>query len=177
LIKTGGSEEDLQNRISKAQFAFKNLNAKWKSAIYSLKTKLKHYGAIVKSTLMHGNECWTMTKKAEKKLRVFQQKCLRRILRVFYPNLVRNEDILRRTKQTNIIEELMDRKWRWVGRMAQKEPGLITRQAFGFRVATEREEEARPTKTDMDADHRGRMHEDLAGKFPRSSEKSKDRGE
>jgi hypothetical protein len=76
--------------------------------VYSTNTKLKLFGAFVKSTSMYGSECWTVNKKSEKKWRVFQQKCLRRILRVFYPNLVSNEEILR-TEQTDIMEELTDR--------------------------------------------------------------------
>ena len=148
LSKTGGSEEDMQNRITKAQFAFRSLNNIWKSSVYSTNTKLKLFGAIVKSTLMYGSECWTVTKKAEKKLRVFQQKCLRRILRVFYPNLVRNEEILRRTEQIDIIEEQTDRKWRWIGHMARKHPGHITKQAFEWKLGGKRRR-GRPRQTWM----------------------------
>ena len=133
MSKTGGTEDDINNRIHKARGAFVSLKAVWSSGIYKVKTKLRLYSAIVKSNLLYGCECWTLTKKLENKLRVFHQKCLRRILRVFYPNLVSNRDILRRTEQKDIMEEVIDRKWRWTGHIARKPPEHLTRQALTWR--------------------------------------------
>jgi hypothetical protein len=73
---------------------------------------IRLFGAIIKSNLLYGCECWTLTKKLEKRLQVFQQRCMRRILRVFYPNLVTNREILRRAGQIDVMEEITDRKWR-----------------------------------------------------------------
>jgi hypothetical protein len=53
----------------------------------------------VKLNLLYGCEVWALTKKQEKKICTFQQRCLRRILRVFYPNHISNKEILRRTGQ------------------------------------------------------------------------------
>ena len=132
MSETGGSEEDIDNRINKARGAYLNLRGVWNSSTYSNRTKIKLFNAIVKSTLVYGCECWAMTGKMEKKLRVFQQKCIRRILRVFYPNLVSNEEILRRSGQRDIVLDIIDRKWRWIGHMARKPAENLTRQAFAW---------------------------------------------
>lgn len=47
------------------------------------KTKLTLYCSIVELTLLYGFECWALTKTLEKRLQVFQRKCLRSILSVF----------------------------------------------------------------------------------------------
>jgi hypothetical protein len=77
--------------------------------MYRTKTKLKLFDSIASY-----NQCcftgWTLTKCSEKRLQVFQQKCLRRILGIFYPNLVRNAEVLRRSCQRDVITEIVDRK-------------------------------------------------------------------
>ena len=122
------------------------MRAIWKSSIYGRKTKIKLFSAIVKSTLLYGSECWTLTQKLEKKLRVFQQRCFRRVLNIYYPNLVSNEEVLRRAGQTDIITDLTKKKWRWVGHVARKEPEHLTRQAFCWR-AEGRRRRGRPRLT------------------------------
>jgi hypothetical protein len=135
---TGGMLEDVESRIRKVKAAFAGLNTIWESRIYKKETKLRHYNVIVKLTLLFGSECWTMTRKIESKLNVFHYKCLRRILQVFYPNLVTNNEILRRTGQENIVVELTDRKWRWIGQMARRGTDNITRQSFLWRLSGKR---------------------------------------
>ena len=146
VSKTGGTEEDDDNRITKARNAFAKLRNIWNSSIYMTKTKLKLFDAIVKSALMYGCESWALTGKLEKKLRVFQQKSLRRIMKVFYPNLVSNAEILRRSGQRDIVNEITDKKWRWVGHMARKHPEHLTCQAFNWQPVGRRRR-GRPRQT------------------------------
>jgi hypothetical protein len=114
LTKTGGSQDDVCSWIQKAIPSFFNLREIWKSGIYRLKSKMKLFSSIVMSTLLYGCECWTLTKASEKKLQVFQQKCLSRVLRIFYPNLVSNKAVLKRAVQDNIMLQIVERKWKWV---------------------------------------------------------------
>ena len=71
LNKTGGSHEDIGARIGKAWGSFTKMRSIWSSRVYRLKTKLRLFSSIVKSTLLYGCECWTLTKADEKRLRVF----------------------------------------------------------------------------------------------------------
>ena len=132
LTKTGGSSEDVDSRIRKARAAFVNLSKIWSSNVYSARTKLTLFNSIVKSTLLYGCECWTLTKSSEKKLQVFQQKCLRRIMRIFYPNLVTNVEVLRRARQEDVMADIVVRKWRWVGHIARREPQHLSKQAMSW---------------------------------------------
>ena len=51
----GGTNEDIQSRLSKARNASRTLNAVWRSTHYNIKTKLKLYQSSVLSTLLYGS--------------------------------------------------------------------------------------------------------------------------
>ena len=65
--------------------------------------------------LLYGCETWRMTKRDEAKLDIFLHKCLRSLLKNYWPMKVSNEEVRRRNR-TCIISELMKRRrWRWIG--------------------------------------------------------------
>ena len=66
------------------------------------------------TTLIYGAESWKITKTISYRLEVFQRKCLRRILRIFWPNTISNEDIYAQTLTMLITEEIQRRRWRWI---------------------------------------------------------------
>ena len=118
----GGADKDIRNRISKARYAFNMLNNIWKSQQYSIKTKLKLYQSCILSTLLYASECWRMTKDDDlDKVSVFHTKSLRRILRIFWPNKISNEELLRRCEQEGVANILMKRRWRWIGHVLRRD--------------------------------------------------------
>ena len=130
VSKTGGTEEDISNRISKARYAFYLLNQIWRSGNISRKTKLRLFNSNVKSVLLYGSETWSLTKKNETKIQVFVNKCLRRILKVFWPQIISNQDLWSETNQPPIVNQIQQRKMRWIGHTLRKSPDEITRQAL-----------------------------------------------
>ena len=94
----GGAGSDIKNRLSKARNAFRMLNNVWRSQQYSTKTKMKLYQSYVLSTLLYGSECWRMIDSVLKKLFVFHTKNLGRILSIFWPNTISNEQLLARAR-------------------------------------------------------------------------------
>ena len=118
------SRQQHQEPSRKARNAFRMLNNAWRSQQYSTKTKMKLYQSFVLSTLLHGSECWRMIDSDLNKLS--NTKYLRRILRIFWPNTISNEQLLARYLESII----MRRRWRWIGRVLRKEPGNITRTAL-----------------------------------------------
>ncbi|XP_030756948.1 uncharacterized protein LOC115882839 [Sitophilus oryzae] len=61
---------------------------------------------------------------------VFVNKCLRRILRIFWPNQINNEELWRRTSQNRIDIEIKKRKWGWIGHILRRPHKDIARQAL-----------------------------------------------
>jgi len=126
----GGAGSDIKNRISKARNAYRNLNNVWKSSQYSTRTKLRLYQSCVLSTLLYGSECWRMTESDLDKLSTFHTKNLRRILRIFWPETISNQELFARCNQESMDNIIMHRRWGWIGHICRRENGNIARTAL-----------------------------------------------
>ena len=80
--------------------------------------------------MFYGSETWFQTKKLENKIQVFLNKCLRRILKIFWPNTITNEELWSRTNQDNVQTQILQRKFRWLGHTLRKENTDITKTAL-----------------------------------------------
>ena len=56
-----------------------------------------------------------MTKGDKAKLDTFQHKCLRRLLKIYWPMHVPNEEVRRRANTETISELVRKRRWTWIG--------------------------------------------------------------
>ena len=91
----GNSEIDVIHRLSKSRGAFAALKTIWSSTKIKVNTKLKIFNSNVMSVLLYGAESWKITKAISTKLDVFQRRCLRRILKIYWPNTITNKDLYR----------------------------------------------------------------------------------
>jgi len=127
---TGGTEADIKARVRKAQVAFSALNEIWHSTTHSTQTKLRIFNTKVKAVLLYGCETWKNSKYITTKLQVFINKSLRKILRIFWPDRITNNELWKRTKQPRIDLQIRKRKWGWLGHTLRKSTDDITRQAL-----------------------------------------------
>ena len=121
--------EDITSPLGKARSAFFRLPSVWKSNNYSRKTKLRLYQSNVLSVLLYGSECWRMTERDSSRLAAFHTTCLRRIMRVFWPNKISNSRLLQLTKQEPMGSILKRRRWRWFGHTLRMDAGVYARTA------------------------------------------------
>ena len=91
-----GDEEDALNILSKS-------------------TKIRIFKSNVRAVLLYGCESWRMTKGDEAKLDTFQHKCLRRLLKIYWPMCMSNEEVRRRANSETISELGRKRRWTWIG--------------------------------------------------------------
>ena len=96
----------------------------WKSTSIKLNTK------YILSVLLYGAESWKTTSTIELKLEVFQNKCLRRILKIFWPNTISNEDMRNRTGISPIADVIQKRRWLWLGHVLRMSTLSIPRTAL-----------------------------------------------
>jgi len=57
-------------------------------------------------------------------------RCLRYILRIWWPNIISNKDLWKVTGQEDINVEIRKRKFRWVGHILRKEDEEIPKAAL-----------------------------------------------
>lgn len=111
----GGCDQDINSRLGKAKQQFRRLKKIWNTSKLSLRTKVRLFNSLVISVLTYGSETWKTTEKDKKKLDTFQNRCLRQILRVRWPDKISNKELHRRTNTRNISSVIIERKWRWIG--------------------------------------------------------------
>ena len=97
---------------------------------YSTQTKLRIFNTNVKAVLLYGCETWKNSKYVTTKLQVFINKSLRKILRIFWPDQITNNELWKRTKQPKMDLQIRKRKWGWLGHTLPKPMEDITRQAL-----------------------------------------------
>lgn len=132
VTKTGGTEADIQNRINRARKAYYALNKVWRSNTISNSLKLRIFDSCVVSILLYGCETWGKHQNL-RRLETFVNKCLRRILKIFWPNIISNVDLLRRANnRLPLAKEVVRRKWRWIGHTLRKPAGDIAKTALDW---------------------------------------------
>ena len=110
-------------RIGKARSVFNTLASIWRSREITTTTKLK-------SVLLYGSETWRMTEKTMSKLQTFINRCLRRILGIYWPATISNANLWETTGQAPVRQELTSRKWTWIGHTLRRPNHCVPRQAL-----------------------------------------------
>ena len=108
----GNSESEIKSRIRKARGAFAALKNIWKTNRISNRTKIRLFKSNVLSVLLYATESWKVTKSICQMLEVFQNKCLRKILRIYWPSKISNTDLHERTGMQPISLEVKRRRWK-----------------------------------------------------------------
>ena len=137
------------------------LNTVWRSNLIRRKTKLRIFNSNVKSVLLYGSETWLMTEKLRARLQTFINKCLRKVMRIFWPDWITNKELWSATNQEPIDQEIRRRKWRWLGHTMRKDHSSITRQSLRWNPAGRRSR-GRPKKTWRRTVEEEMKHEDLS---------------
>ncbi|OOY36395.1 hypothetical protein BOV89_12810 [Solemya velum gill symbiont] len=130
INQQGGTDRDVTARIGKARAAFVILKNIWTSKEIHTRTKLRIFNSNVKSVLLYGCETWRTTKNIQNKIQTFINNCLRRIFNIKWPEKIRNEDLWERAGQAPVAEQIVRRKWGWIGHTLRKPAANTTRQAL-----------------------------------------------
>ncbi|CAH8665722.1 unnamed protein product, partial [Schistosoma curassoni] len=130
IDEQGGSDADVKARIGKARVAFLQLKNIWNSKQLSTNIKVRIFNTNVKAVLLYGAETWRTTTTTIKKVQVFINSCLRKILNIYWPDTISNSLLWERTNQLPAEEEIRKRRWKWIGHTLRKSSNCITRQAL-----------------------------------------------
>ena len=111
IDRQGGTEADVRARIGKARAAFLQLRNIWSSRELSFRTKVRLFNTNVKAVLLYGAETWRTTVTTLKRIQTFINGCLRRILRIRWPDIISNKELWQRTNQVPVEEAQMEMDW------------------------------------------------------------------
>ncbi|VDP01486.1 unnamed protein product [Schistosoma curassoni] len=112
IDEQGGSDTDVKERIGKARTAFLQLKNRWNSKQISTNIKVRIFNTNVKAVLLYGDETWRTTTTTIKKVQVFINSCLRKILNIHWSDTISNSLLWERTNQLPTEEEIRKRRWK-----------------------------------------------------------------
>ena len=81
--------------------------------------------AVIRTVLLHGAECWSVTKKEEQILKKTEMRMLRRIKGVTLRDRVKSVDIRKGLGVSSIQEIVREMKLRWYGDMQRMEENEV----------------------------------------------------
>ncbi|VDO52788.1 unnamed protein product [Schistosoma margrebowiei] len=130
IDEQGGSDADVKARIGKAKTAFLQLENIWNSKQPSTNIKVTIFNTNVKAVLLYGAETWRTAITTIKRVQVFINSCLRKMLNIHWSDIISNTLLWERTNQLPAEEEIRKRRWKWIGHTLRKSSNCITRQAL-----------------------------------------------
>jgi len=128
----GGTEEDAASRIEKANGVFVQLYPVWRNHNISKGVKIRIFNTNVKSVLLYGCETWKTTNQITRRLQIFINKWLRRIMNIKWTDKITNGELWRITRQKPIEIQIKRRKWNWTGHTLCKEAGATEKTALDW---------------------------------------------
>jgi hypothetical protein len=120
VSEDGGKRKYVETRIQKARGAFTRLKKIWLTHYVNKGTKIKLFNVYVKSVLICRCQTWLVTCEIQRKLQSFVNRCLRYIMKIWWPRVISNEKLWQTTGQINITKEIRNRKFGWIGHTLRK---------------------------------------------------------
>ena len=118
--------EEIKRRIGKATGAFASLKHIWNSKKLKIENKLKILTTCVFSVLLYASETWTLKEADRKKLMAFEMKCYRRMLKINWRDMIRNDDIRKKIlKDETIVDIIKKRKLRLFGHICRMDDSRL----------------------------------------------------
>ncbi|XP_048487141.1 uncharacterized protein LOC125490834 [Plutella xylostella] len=145
VIRLGKSnfDKEVARRIQLGWVAFGKLRHIFTENIpQCLKTKV--FNQCVLPVMTYGAETWCFTKGLIHKLRVAQRAMERAMLGVSLRDRIRNEEIRRRTKVTDIAKRISTLKWQWAGHVARRADDRWSRKVLEWRPRVGKRRVGRP---------------------------------
>ena len=84
IASDGNVDSDIYNRISKTAAVFRRMNNTGRASAICAQLKLRLYNSVALPTALYASETWKSTVKMDKKIHVFHQRCLRRVMKITY---------------------------------------------------------------------------------------------
>jgi hypothetical protein len=118
-------QEEIKMRFNSGNACYHSVQSLLFSRLLSKNLKIRIYKTITLTVVLYGCETWTLTLREEHRLRVFENRVLRRI---FGPKRdevtgkwrkLRNEELRDLYSSPSIIRIIKSRRMKWAGRVAR----------------------------------------------------------
>jgi hypothetical protein len=118
-------QEEIKSRLNSGNACYHSVQSLLSSHLLSRKVKVKIYRTTILSLVFYGCETWSLTLREENRLRVFENRVLRRIFGPKRDEVRRewrklhNEELHILYSSPNIIKQIKSSRMRWAGHVAR----------------------------------------------------------
>ncbi|KAJ4436792.1 hypothetical protein ANN_16924 [Periplaneta americana] len=139
------TREDIKRRINMGNACYYSVKKLFSSSLLSKNLKVRIYKTVILPVLLYGCETWTLTLREEHRLRVFENKVLRKIFGAKRDEVtgewrkLHNTELHALYSSPDIIRNLKSRRLRWAGHVAR-----MGESRNAYRVLVGRPEGKRP---------------------------------
>ena len=124
------TESDIKRRKVLAMNAYNELKYIFENKKVSLTVKLRIFKWHIESIFMYNSELWTVTKKLESTIDVFQRNILRKILNIRWPDKISNDKLYEKTKESPWSKTVKKRRLKWYGHLIRLPEETPAKQAL-----------------------------------------------
>ena len=107
------SDADVKLRLQNANLCFYTMWKTWNAKEVSLPVRVRLYNACIKSILLYNIAAGAYGETQIRKLESAHRRHLRLLLRVRWPDVVKNEDVYARTRTVTIRTDILRARWRY----------------------------------------------------------------
>ncbi|KAJ4446922.1 hypothetical protein ANN_13623 [Periplaneta americana] len=139
------TREDIKRRINMGNACYYSVEKLLSSSLLSRNLKVRIYKTVILPVLLYGCETWTLSLREEHRLRVFENKVLRKIFRAKRDGItgewrkLHNTELHALYSSPDIIRNIKSRRLRWAGHVAR-----MGESRNAYRVLVGRPEGKRP---------------------------------
>jgi hypothetical protein len=121
--------EEIKSRLNLGNSCYHSVQSLLSSCLLSRKLKVKIYKTIILPVVLYGCETWSLILREEHRLRVFENRVLRRIYGPTREEVtgewrkLHSRELHNLYSSPDIIRQIKSRRMRWAGHMARMEEG------------------------------------------------------
>ena len=120
--------DDVKTRLAMGMNVLVKLTRIWKNKCVSKSTKIRLMRALVWPVATYGCESWTLKKEEERRIQAFENKCVRKLLRIPWTKLMTNEEVYKMAgSKSELLNHIKSRKLRYFGHVMRKTQDSIER--------------------------------------------------
>jgi hypothetical protein len=121
--------EEIKSRLNSGNASYNSVQSLLSSRLLSRKLKVKIYRTIILPVVLYGCETWSLTLREEHRLRVFENRVLRRICGPTRDEVtaewrkLHNGELRNLYSSPDILRQIKSRRMRWAGHVARMGEG------------------------------------------------------
>lgn len=93
------TERDMIHRKQLCMAIFNKYKMKLTNSKITMKTRINIFNAYITPVYLYNSELWTLTSKQEHEIDIFHRSLLRKILKIYYPHIISNDNLYIRTNE------------------------------------------------------------------------------